>query len=181
MVGSRAERCFLRLHFSGQKLSRLSTDPHDGVSGFIHEEKLRFKLFPNTGRQAVGVRDLPFAVADTTNRYYIWGTRVLDGDFTNDFALYARTGDWHAQDLQKRTREYNFPIVTASGPSGTGALVDEVYLLEVGSDSVLLSALYPDHGRVLARLYECQRRGGRAASTPHAGTGRLETVDLSGP
>jgi hypothetical protein len=31
------------------------------------EDKLRFKLFPPTGADASGVRDLPFAISDTTN------------------------------------------------------------------------------------------------------------------
>ena len=60
----------VRFHFSGQRIGSLSTDKRDPVSGFIHEDKLRFKIFPAVKSQkAVTVRDLPFAVSETTDRY----------------------------------------------------------------------------------------------------------------
>lgn len=212
-----------RFHFAGQKLGRLSTNQRDSASGFIHEEKLRLKLFPNTRGEALGLRDLPFAVAETTNRYvegnywaaladgntgmalfnrgtmgtaresdggfslplafamyYIWGTRMLEGDFDYDFALYPFTGDWRQNDLHKRALEYNFPLVTVSGGPGTGQLEDEVRPLRTGSDNVLLSALYPEREKVLARLYEFQGRDGEVTFTLPRSGGRLQLVDLLG-
>lgn len=213
----------MKFHFAGQKLGRVSTNPRDGSSGFVHEEKLRFKLFPSSSGSAVGVRDLPFAVAETTNRYvegnywtaltdnqagmavfnrgtmgsdreedgglsvplafamyYIWGTRMLDGDFEYEFALYPFTGDWRLADLHRRALEYNFPMINVSSSPGTGKLGDEVRLVEAGSDHVLLSALYPKGVRVLARLYEYQGRSGEVPITFLAGPGRLQMVDLLG-
>ncbi|MGA2657275.1 MAG: hypothetical protein ABSH34_07120 [Verrucomicrobiota bacterium] len=70
-----------RFHLAGQKLGRLSADLRDSSSAFLHEEKLRFKLFPLAAGQAVGVRDLPFAISETTNRYIegnYW-TALADG------------------------------------------------------------------------------------------------------
>jgi hypothetical protein len=64
----------VQFHFTGQKIGRVSTNVRDGVSGFVHEQKLRFKLFPAVDSSARGVRDLPFAIAETTNRY-------LDGNY----------------------------------------------------------------------------------------------------
>jgi hypothetical protein len=116
--------CWMRFRFSGEKIGRVTDNVRDPASGFVHEDKLRFKLFPALGEGAVGVRDLPFAISETTdpyinglywtavadagkgiavfNRgtmgavrekdggfsiplayaaYYVWGTRMLSGDF----------------------------------------------------------------------------------------------------
>jgi alpha-mannosidase len=213
----------VKFHFAGQKLGRLSTNQRDGSSGFLHEEKLRFKLFPAVSSSAMGVRDLPFAVAETTNRYvegnywtaltdnqagvaifnrgtmgsvreedggfsvplafamyYIWGTRMLQGDFEYEFALYPFTGDWQAADLHRRALEYNFPMLSVSSVPGIGTLGDEVRLIEAGSDHVLLSALYPNGSGVLARLYEYQGRSGEAPVKFRTQAGRVQRVDLLG-
>jgi hypothetical protein len=61
--------CRVSFHFEGEKIGRLSDDPRDAWSAFVHEDKLRFKLFPATGPDVIGVRDLPFAISETTNRY----------------------------------------------------------------------------------------------------------------
>ena len=61
--------CRVKFHFTGQKLGRVSTNQREATSPFVHEQKLRFKLFPAAGASAVGVRDVPFGVSETTNRY----------------------------------------------------------------------------------------------------------------
>jgi len=215
--------CRAKFHLAGQKLGRVSTDQRDGASGFVHEQKLRFKFFPATAGQAIGIRDLPFAIAETTNRYvegnywtaltdgqtgwavfnrgtmgsvregddgfsvplafamyYIWGTRMLNGDFTYEFALYPFDGDWRRPDLHRRALEYNFPTVSMVTAPGAGKLDAEVRLLDVDSENVLLAALYPEGGRILARLYEYQGHAGKATLAPTNGTARLEEVDLLG-
>jgi alpha-mannosidase len=68
--------------FDGQRIGRDSGEPRDSVSGFLHEEKLRFKVFPAVSAAAVGVRDLPFTVAETPDRYVegnYW-TAIADAD-----------------------------------------------------------------------------------------------------
>jgi len=103
--------CRARFHFAGQKLGCVSTDQRDGASGFVHEQKLRFKLFP---------------------------------------------------------------------APGAGTLDAEVRLFDAGSENVLLSALYPEGGRILARLHEYQGRAGEATMAAANGTARLVEVDLLG-
>jgi alpha-mannosidase len=215
--------CRVRFHLAGQKLGRVSTDQRDGASGFVHEQKLRFKFFPAASDQAIGVRDLPFAIAETTNRYvegnywtalgdghtglavfnrgtmgsvrepdggfsvplafamyYIWGTRMLNGDFTYEFALYPFSGDWRRHDLHRRALEYNFPMVSVATAPGTGELDAAVRLFDARSENVLLSALYPEGSSILARFYEYQGRAGEAMIAPANGSARLEEVDLLG-
>ena len=213
--------CRASFHFAGEKIGQVSNDPRDGRSAFVHEDKLRFKFFPAVGPQATGVRDLPFAVAATTNRYvqglywtaladhtngvavfnrgtmgavrerdggfslplafamyYVWGTRMLTGDFTYEFALYPFRGDWPAADLQRRALAYNFPLVQTQGPPGDGSLGNLFQPWRLGSDHILLSALYPARGQVYARLFEDQGRPGETAITARNGSLRLQATDL---
>jgi alpha-mannosidase len=59
-----------RFEFENQMIGRLSSHRRDAVSAFIHEEKLRLKLFPALEKDEItGIRDLPFAIAQTPDRY----------------------------------------------------------------------------------------------------------------
>jgi alpha-mannosidase len=214
--------CRASFHFNGQKIGRLSEDRRDSKSAFLHEEKLRVKLFPAPGDDAVGVRDLPFAVAESTERYvegnywtalagrnggvavfnrgtmgsvretdggfsvpvayamyYVWGTRMLNGDFTYEFALYPFSGDWREAELHRRALEYNFPCVVACAAPGDGRLGNEVRPLEIASPDVILSALYSHGGRIYARMYEHRGRGGRVSLSYLLGRARLTEADLA--
>lgn len=215
--------CRVSFHFEDEKIGRVTDDTRDAWSPFIHEDKLRFKLFPATGPDATGVRDLPFAVSETTNRYvdgiywtalagrqggvaffnrgtmgavresdggfslplaysmyYIWGTRMLNGDYAYEFAVHPFTGEWRQADLHRQAIAYNFPAVSATGKPGGGALGETVQPLELGSENVILSALYPENGGVFARLYECAGRHGETSIAYRGGTARVLPSDLLG-
>ena len=60
--------CKVRFDFNGQKIGLLSENLRDGHSPFVHDQKLRFKFFPQIDTTAVGIRDLPFAIAETKDR-----------------------------------------------------------------------------------------------------------------
>ncbi|MDH7568937.1 MAG: hypothetical protein QHJ73_05065 [Armatimonadota bacterium] len=218
--------CRVTFQFSGQRIGRLSDNVRDSVSGFTHQEKLRFKVYPAVGREELlGVRDLPFAVAETRvaerpyylegnywtavatpqggtavfNRgtmgsvweeddgfsvplafamYYIWGTRMLYGSCTYEFALYPFRGAWGGNDLHRRALEYNYPVVAAMTPRGNGLLGAEVRVVDVDSADVLLSALYGAGGQVYARLYE--HRGAKGEAEVGGGPFCLTEVNLAG-
>lgn len=72
--------CEVSFSFDGQRIGRLSDDQRDSRSAFIHEDKLRFKIFPDVHNQAIGIRDLPFAVSETNDRYVqgIYWTALSD-------------------------------------------------------------------------------------------------------
>jgi alpha-mannosidase len=72
-------RCDLETH--GERIGRVTEDRREPLSAFEHEHKVRLRLYPSVGTDAVGVRDLPFAVAETRDRYVegnYW-TGVSDG------------------------------------------------------------------------------------------------------
>jgi alpha-mannosidase len=210
-------------HFEGERIGLLSDDPRDAVSAFVHEHKLRFKLYPAVGERAVGVRDLPFAVGETGQRYvegndwtavadesggiaflnrgemgsireddgafslvlafamhYIWGTRMLEGDFAYEFAVLPFRGAWSEALLPRQALDYGFPLATLAGPAGDGTLGAEVPFLDVAGDGVLLSALYPEGDHVVARVFESRGRGATASIRSRRGSLSLHEVDLRG-
>ncbi len=215
--------CWMRFRFAGQKIGRVTEDTRDGVSGFIHQDKLRFTMFPAFTANAVGVRDLPFAVGETSDpyinglywtalanagkgiavfnkgamgtvreqdggfsvplayaSYYIWGTRMLSGDFECEFALYPFTGAWSAADLHRRAVEYNFPVVGTALASADGPLGQTFRPVQVESGDAIVSALYARGAKTYVRLYEYRSRGGEASLSYTAGKVRMVQVDLGG-
>ena len=70
-----------KFHFNDEKIGRLSDNKREVASGFLHEEKLRFKVFPALGIGTTGIRDLPFTIAETEDKYIegnYW-TALADG------------------------------------------------------------------------------------------------------
>lgn len=127
-------------------------------------------------READGGFSVPLAYA----MYYVWGTRMLNGDFSYEFALYPFTGDWQEADLHRRALEYNFPCVGVCTAAGDGHLGTEVALLEAGSSDVIVSAFYHQDAGSYVRMYEYRGREGRASLDYLAGKARFTEVDLAG-
>lgn len=59
----------VNFQFDGQRIGVLSDNKRDAHSAFVHEEKLRFQMLPAAGEGAVGIRDLPFVISETRDRY----------------------------------------------------------------------------------------------------------------
>jgi len=215
--------CRVRFEFSGQKIGRVSEDKRDSKSPFVHEEKLRFKVFPAVGKDATGVRDLPFAIAETSERYveglywtavtdgdvgvavfnrgtmgsvreadggfsiplayamyYVWGTRMLNGEFTYEFAIYPFAGDWHKVELHRRALEYNFPCLGIYTAAGKHDLGSESRVLDVDCANAIVSAFYGKGGKTYVRTYEYQGRQGEVSLKYLLGESRFVEADFAG-
>ncbi|MFC2123179.1 glycosyl hydrolase-related protein [Bacteroidota bacterium] len=189
--------CKVSFDFNGQKIGLLSDNERDSHSPFVHEEKLRFSWNPALVQDVTGIRDLPFAISETDNKYiegnywtavsdgdqgiaffnkgnmgtvreedgsisiplayamyYIWGTRMLHGQYSYEFAIYPFSGKWQEADIHRKSLAYNFPLPKSEGKSGNGPLGDKVNLLNMKSENVILSALYPSDGGIYTRFYE---------------------------
>jgi alpha-mannosidase len=190
--------CKVKFDFNGEKIGLLSDNKRDGNSAFIHEEKLRFKIYPNIDTAATGIRDLPFAVSETNNKYvegnywtalsdgssgiaffnkgnmgstrekdhgysiplaysmyYIWGTRMLYGPFEYEFAILPFRGDWKTADLHRKSLEYNLQMPVYESVPGTSKPGNIFTHLNISGDKdVLLTALYPENGKVIARFFK---------------------------
>ena len=194
--------CKVKFDFNGQRIGLLSNDLRDSHSPFVHEEKLRFKFFLNLDTSVVGIRDLPFAISETNNKYvegnywtalsdgksgiaffnkgnmgsirekdnsfsipltyalyYIWGTRMLVGSYSYEFAILPFKGNWRNADLHKRALEYSFQVPTIEGKPNKGKLGYFVspFTIEASKD-IILTALYPQKDWIVARFFKSDDR-----------------------
>jgi hypothetical protein len=222
-AGSARIDCRVRFSFSGQRIGQLSDNKRDPSSGFIHEHKLRFKMFPAEGKDAVGVRDLPFAVSETPDRYvnglywtavtdgekglgvfnrgtmgavreqdggfsvplayamyYVWGTRMLSGDFTYEIALYPFTERWDKAGLHEQALEYNYPLAGLFAPAGNGKSGHTIQPIVISSSEVVASAFLNLDDDLYVRLYEHRGRSCRVSLDYKMSQARMTEVDLAG-
>jgi alpha-mannosidase len=189
--------CKVIFEFNGQKIGLLSDNERDSHSPFIHDKKLRFKFHPQISQNTYGIRDLPFAISETANKYiegnywtaisdntygvaifnkgamgtvreedgsisiplayamyYIWGTRMLHGDYTYEFAIYPFSGVWQEADIHRKSIVYNFPFPQIESTEKIGTIKNDVNILNIKEKNVILSALYPRSGKLYVRFYE---------------------------
>jgi alpha-mannosidase len=217
--------CRVKFDFNGQMIGLLSEDRRDSHSPFVHEEKLRFKLFPAIDTSAAtGIRDLPFIIAETGNKYvegnywtaisdgnsgiayfnkgnmgsvrekdggfsiplaysmyYIWGTRILFGPYSYEFAILPFSGDRETTDLHRKALEYSFispAIRTVPGDGSLGSSYNKVDT-DAGGD-VIMTALYPDKGKVVARFFKSGDSEATSALSVKIGSSRLSETRLDG-
>ncbi len=213
----------VRFSFSGQRIGRLSDNVRDPSSGFVHEHKLRFKMFPAVSEKAVAVRDLPFAVSQTPDRYvnglywtaitdgekglgvfnrgtmgavreqddgysvplayamyYVWGTRMLTGDFVYEIALHPFTGEWNQADLHKKALEYNFPLCGLVAPAGNGKSGHTICPLTISPSDVVASALFHKQDGLYVRMYEHQGRNSLVSLSYEMSQADMTEVDFTG-
>ena len=215
--------CSVSFSFNGQKIGQLSNNVREDVSPFIHEKKLRFKFFPDLKEKPVGVRDLPFAIAETNDRYiegnfwtavsdnhngiavfnkgnmclvrendggysiplsyamyYIWGTRMLKGDYNYEFAIHPFNNDWKKADLHRKAITYNFPVLHRSSVPGVGSIKDQIEFIDIGSDNVIMSAFYTEDGKVITRMYESQGKSSEVPVNVLMNYQEIHEIDLAG-
>ncbi len=84
---------------------------------------------------------------------YLCGTKMLDGVFEDEFALLPFTADTTQTDIHKQAMLYNYPPVVTLLAKGNGNITQmTVGSLSDPDSTVILTALYPENGCVLARL-----------------------------
>jgi alpha-mannosidase len=127
-------------------------------------------------RESDGGFSLPLAYAMN----YIWGLRMLTGDFSYEFAVEAFSGDWRQADLHRKAVAYNFPVVSTCEGPGSGKLGEVLQPLELGSDSIMVSALYPQGGRAYVRLFGYSGRSAETLIAYRGGGARFKATDLLG-
>jgi hypothetical protein len=89
-----------KFHFNDEMIGRVTENKREITSAFLHEEKLRFKIFPLLGPGTTGIRDLPFTIAETDNKYIegnYW-TALADGHSGIAFFNHGNMGSVHEDD-----------------------------------------------------------------------------------
>jgi alpha-mannosidase len=180
-------------------------------------------MFPALGGNSVGVRDLPFAVSETDDRYvnglywtavtdgekgfgvfnrgtmgsvqeqdggfsvplayamyYVWGTRMLSGDFTYEIALYPFTKRWDKAGLHERALEYNYPLAGLFAPAGNGKSGHTIQPLVMSSSDVIASAFLNLDDDIYVRMYEHQGRSCQVSLDYKMSQAQMSEVDLAG-
>jgi hypothetical protein len=170
-----------------------------------HEYKLRLRFFPYLSPFVRGIRDYPFGIAETGDRYlngnywtavndghlglalfnrgqmgsireqdgglssvlafalpYVWGTRMLQGEYQFELGVLPFLGDWKTNDLHRLAYAYNFPFVTSTAVIAGDVLGAAWSPYVEKGEGALMTALYENKGRIFARFHEYQ--GGNATA-----------------
>ena len=111
---------------------------------------------------------------------YFCGTVMLNGRFGGEFALFPfGTGESDAA-VHREALAYEYPVLTADAARGNGRLVNfEAARLDARGGEVILTALYPENGAMVARFCNYSDEAAGADFVPSAGRVTAET-DLLG-
>ena len=111
---------------------------------------------------------------------YPCGTRMLDGTFDVQFALYPFGAEISDVAIHRQALTYAYPVVCRAIPAGNGDLEKlTMASLATGSESVILTALYPEDGAIFARFCNYSDDSAAATFSPAFGKVTAET-DLLG-
>lgn len=84
---------------------------------------------------------------------YMCGTKILDGTFVNEFSLLPLDADISNTHVHKAAMEYNMPVISRILEKGEGDTeCFEFAKLTSDNEGVILTALYPENGKTVARM-----------------------------
>ncbi len=111
---------------------------------------------------------------------YLCGTKMLDGVFEDEFAILPFTADTTETEIHKQSMLYNYPPVVTTLAKGNGDRT-ELTIADFNDtdNSVVLTALYPENGHLLARFCNFADHPATADYIPTVGKVTAET-DLLG-
>lgn len=126
----------------------------DGDTGIAYFNKGAMGTVNESGRYSI-----PLAYAEQ----YVWGGRMLYGEYENEFSIYPFMGSWKDVNLHQKAIEYQFSFVVSNTfGKQKGEFKDSVTLFNIDddNDNLMLSALYPEDSSIIARFYEYKGREG---------------------
>ncbi len=110
---------------------------------------------------------------------YMCGTRILEGEFENEFAIFPFDGAVSNVDIHKNALTYAQPPVCEAVAKGNGELNNFSALSFSGDESIILTALYPEKDYALARFCNYSDSNAKAQLSTDYGTVTAQT-DLLG-
>ncbi len=111
---------------------------------------------------------------------YMCGTRILDGVFENEFAIFPFSADMTNIELHKNALAYAQPVVACNVLKGNGdACGYSPITLDTESEDIILTALYPEKDYILARFCNYSDNSAAAKLNSSCGTVYSQT-DLLG-
>ncbi len=111
---------------------------------------------------------------------YMCGTRILDGVFENEFAIFPFDGEMSNVLLHKNALVYALPPIAEFIPQGKGSVKEfEPFDIQSDNEEIILTALYPEKDYILARFCNYSDENSSAKFTCSRGVVTAET-DLLG-
>lgn len=111
---------------------------------------------------------------------YLCGERILDGVYTDEFSIVPFSAALSDADLHKKALSYELPATALVIEKGNGDTESYSFAhFNCNSDNVILTALYPDNGSILARMCNYSDSEAQVELSPVSGKLICET-DLSG-
>lgn len=83
---------------------------------------------------------------------YMCGTRMLNGTYTSEFALFAFDAEMQDVQVHKQALQYEYPLIAAVTQQGNGLAQSFRLHTQSAPEPVLLTALYPEDGAIYARF-----------------------------
>jgi alpha-mannosidase len=100
-------------------------------------------------------KDNSFSIPLAYAMYYVWGTRMLTGSYSYEFAVLPFKGNWKEADLHRKALEYSFLVPTIETEPKEGKLGAKVMTFALDAENdVILTSLYPMKDKIVARFYK---------------------------
>lgn len=111
---------------------------------------------------------------------YMCGTRILDGIFEDEFALFPFDSSVSDDKIHRNSMAYNYPVTSVINGKGNGDM-KEMKLADFrdNNSAVIMTAVYPENGALLARFCNFSDDEAQVAFAPDYGKLTSET-DLLG-
>lgn len=111
---------------------------------------------------------------------YMCGTRILDGEFEDEFAILPFDSSLCDAQLHEKALSYSYLPCVATAPAGNGNLSElAAAKLETVGGAVILTTVYPENGALLARFCNYSDEPATAKFNPTFGKVTAQT-DLLG-
>lgn len=110
---------------------------------------------------------------------YMCGTRILDGEFEDEFAILPFDSSLCDAQLHEKALLYSYLPCVATAPAGNGNLSELAAKLETVGGAVILTTVYPENGALLARFCNYSDEPATAKFNPTFGKVTAQT-DLLG-
>lgn len=107
---------------------------------------------------------------------YLCGTKILDGTYVNEFAIYPFTKEENTVDVHKTAMEYNYSPIARILEKGAGELKEyALAAFEEEGTGVILTSLEPENSGLSARFCNFSDEEASVSFKPTKGTLTTET------
>lgn len=108
---------------------------------------------------------------------YLCGTKILDGEYSSEFAIMPFNASKTDAEVHKTALSYNYQPIFTTAECGKAQF--SIADFKSSGGAVILTALYPENGNILARFCNYSDEDAQVTFTPSTGTLTAQT-DLLG-